>query len=93
MQVAGSGQAQTADTCSANATLSDVDARPLVDVAVEVESGRKPGNFLEVPQPARSSPAATAEEICRWESMVAEAVAERSAGAAMVECVQHLLKK
>jgi len=85
VQVAGSGQAQTADTCSTNAMLSDVD--------LAVESGRESGNFLEVPQPARSSPAATAEEICRWESMVAEAVAERSAGAAMVECVQHLLKK
>lgn len=56
MQVAGSGQAQTADAGSTNATLSDAD--------VAVESGRKSGNFLEVPQPARSSPAA-AEEICR----------------------------
>ncbi len=68
MQVAGSGQAQTADACSANATVSDV------DVAVDV-SGRESGtsNFLEVPQPARSSPAVAAEEICRRESMVAEA--------------------
>jgi len=58
VQVAGSGQAQTADAGSTNATLSDAD--------VAVESGRKSGtsNFLEVPQPARSSPAA-AEEICR----------------------------
>ena len=65
----------------------------LSDVDLAVESGRESGNFLEVPQPARSSPAVAAEEIFRWESMVAEAVAERSAGAAMVECVQHLLKK
>ena len=85
MQVAGSGQAQTADACSTNATLSDAD--------VAVESGRESGssNFLEVPQPARSSPAA-AEEICRWESMAAErmvALIERVA----LPCVEKMRGK